>query len=77
MNKAAPGGRKEAITMRQVDGGTFLNEPNIGRIVETLRQIFNEGKAKECGAVLAGATVARKDAGEMVSPLAPEVRETA
>lgn len=48
--------------MREVDGGTFLNEPNIGHIVETLRQIFNEGKAKECGAVLTGATVV--DVGE-------------
>ena len=46
--------------MREVEGGVFVNEPNIGRIVEALRQIFNEGKAKECGAVLTGATVARK-----------------
>jgi len=63
--------------MREVDGGVFVNEPNIGRIVETLRQIFNEGKAKECGAVLTGATVARKDTGEMVAPQAREAGETA
>lgn len=45
MKKAAPSGRKEAVIMRQVDGGTFLNEPSIGRIAETLRQILNEGVA--------------------------------
>ena len=63
--------------MRQVDGGTFLNEPNIARIVETLRQIFNEGIAKECSLTVTGATIARKGTGEMASPLAPEARETA
>ena len=63
--------------MREVEGGVFVNEPNIGRIAETLRQIFNEGNAKECDAVLTGATVARKGTGEVVSPLAPEALETA
>ena len=63
--------------MREVEGGTFLNEPNIGRIAEALRQIFNEGVAKECGTVLAGVTVARKGTGEVVWPLAPEARESA
>lgn len=63
--------------MREVEGGVFLNEPNIGRITEALRSIFNEGIAKECGTVLTGATVARKGSGEVVSPLAPEARETA
>ncbi len=63
--------------MREVDGGVFVNEPNIGRVVETLWQIFNEGIAKECNLTVTGATIARKGTGEMVSPLAPETRETA
>lgn len=66
MNKAALGGRKEAITMRQVDGGVFVNEPNIGRIMEALRSIYNEGVAKECGVTLTGVTAVRKDTGETV-----------
>lgn len=63
--------------MREVEGGVFLNEPNIGRIEAALRQFFNEGIAKECNLTVTGATVARKGSGEVVSPLAPEARETA
>lgn len=50
--------------MREVDGGTFLNEPNIGRIAEALRRIFNEGVAKECGTVLTGVTPAKRKPGD-------------
>ena len=56
--------------MREVDGGVFVNEPSIDRIVETLRQIFNEGKAKECGVTLTGTIVERRDTGEAVWPRA-------
>ena len=63
--------------MREIEGGTFLNALNIERVAETLRQIFNEGAAKECGVTLTGVTAARKDSGEMISPLAPEARESA
>ncbi len=52
--------------MREVDGGVFLNEPNIGLIAETLRRIYNEGVAKECGVTLTGVTVVRRDTGETV-----------
>lgn len=52
--------------MREVDGGVFVNEPNIGLIAETLRRIYNEGVAKECGAVVTGVTVVRRDTGETV-----------
>lgn len=65
--------------MRQVDGGTFLNEPNIGRIAEVLRCIFNEGVAKECGTVLTGATPVKRKPGEPHFSLtvASETRESA
>lgn len=63
--------------MREVDGGVFLNEPNIGRIAEALRRAFNEGIAKECGAVLTGVTVPRKDTGEVVYPPAPKAQASA
>lgn len=63
--------------MREVEGGVFLNKPNIGRIAETLRQILNEGVAKECGATLTGVTVVRKDTGKTVWSSAPGVRESA
>ena len=52
--------------MREVNGGVFLNEPNIGLIAETLRRIYNEGVAKECGVVLTGVTVVHRDTGETV-----------
>lgn len=52
--------------MREVEGGVFVNEPNIGLIAEALRRAFNEGVAKECGAALTGVTVVRKDTGETV-----------
>ncbi len=54
--------------MREVNGGVFVNEPNIGLIAETLRRIYNEGIAKECGATLTGVTVVRRDTGETVWP---------
>lgn len=63
--------------MREVDGGVFLNEPSIGRITESLRRIFNEGVAKECGAVLTRGIVTKKDTGEMVWTSAPEARNGA
>ena len=50
--------------MRQVDGGVFLNEPNIGLIAEALRSIFNEGIAKECGVTLTGVKVVHKNTRE-------------
>ncbi len=53
--------------MREVNGGVFLNEPNIGLIAETLRRIYNEGVAKECGVTLTGVTVVRRDTGETLS----------
>ena len=56
--------------MRQVDGGVFLNEPNIGLIAEALRSIFNEGIAKECGVTLPGVKVVHKNTREAVWPLA-------
>lgn len=46
----------------------FLNEPNIWLIAETLRRIFNESVAKECGVELTKVTVVRKDTGEIVPP---------
>lgn len=52
--------------MREVNGGVFLNEPNISRIAEALRNIYNEGIAKECGATLTGVTAVRKDTGETI-----------
>lgn len=52
--------------MREVEGGAFLNEPNISRIMEALRNIYNEGIAKECGVTLTGVTAVRKDTGETV-----------
>jgi len=54
--------------MREVEGGVFLNEPNICLIAETLRRLFDESIAKECGAELRGVTVTRKDTGEIVPP---------
>ena len=54
--------------MRKVEGGVFLNEPNIRLIAETLRRIFNESVAKECGVKLTKVTVVRKDTGEIVPP---------
>lgn len=60
------GRQKGDETMREVDGGVFLNEPNVGRITEALRRIFNDGVAKECGATLTGVRVVRKDTGEVV-----------
>ena len=52
--------------MREVDGGVFVNEPSIVRIMEALQRIYNEGVAKECGATLTGVTAIRKDTGETV-----------
>lgn len=52
--------------MREVEGGAFVNEPNISRIMEALRNIYNEGIAKECGVTLTGVTVVQKDTGETV-----------
>ena len=52
--------------MRQVDGGVFLNEPNIWLIAETMRKLLNESIAKECGVELTKVTVVRKDTGEVV-----------
>lgn len=52
--------------MREVNGGVFVNEPNIGLIAETLRRIYNEGVAKECGVTLTGVTVVRRDTSETV-----------
>lgn len=65
--------------MREVEGGVFVNEPNIGRIAEALRCIFNEGVAKECGAVLTGASPAKSKPGESHFSLtaASEARESA
>lgn len=65
--------------MREVEGGVFLNEPNIGRIAEALRSIFNEGIARECGAVLTGAAPTKRKPGEPHFSLtvALETRETA
>ncbi len=54
--------------MREVDGGVFLNEPNIWLIAETLRKLLNESVAKECGVKLTKVTVVRKDTGEIVPP---------
>ena len=54
--------------MREVEGGVFLNEPNICLIAETLRRLFNESITKECGAELTKVTVGRKDTGEAVTP---------
>ena len=56
--------------MREVEGGVFLNEPNISRILEALRNIYNEGIAKECGVTLTGTIVERRDTGEAVWPRA-------
>jgi len=52
--------------MRKVEGGVFVNEPSIVRIMESLRSIYNEGIAKECGVTLTGVTAMRKDTGEAV-----------
>lgn len=52
--------------MRQVNGGVFLNEPNIWLIAETMRKLLNESVAKECGVELTKVTVVRKDTGEVV-----------
>lgn len=52
--------------MRQVEGGVFLNEPNVWLIAETLRKLLNESVAKECGVELTKVTVVRKDTGEAV-----------
>ena len=46
--------------MRQVEGGVFLNEPNIWLIAESV--------AKDCGVELTKVTVVRKDTGEAVPP---------
>ena len=54
--------------MRQVDGGVFLNEPNIWLIEETMRKLFNESIAKDCGVNLTKVTVVRKGTGEIVPP---------
>ena len=54
--------------MRQVEGGVFLNEPNIWLIAETLRKLLNESVAKDCGVELTKVTVVLKDTGEAVSP---------
>lgn len=54
--------------MREVEGGVFLNEPNIWLIAETMRKIFNESMARECGVKLTKVTVVRKDTGEAVPP---------
>lgn len=54
------------LTMREVDGGVFVNEPSIVRIMEALWRVYNEGVAKECGATLTGVTAIRKDTGETV-----------
>lgn len=56
--------------MREVEGGMFLNEPNIGRILEAWLRVRNEGEAKECGVILTKVTAVRKDTGETVQ--APE-----
>lgn len=50
--------------MRQVDGGVFLNEPNIGRIAEALQRCYYDDKAKECGAVLTRVTPVKRKPGE-------------
>lgn len=52
--------------MREVEGGVFVNEPSIERILEAWRRVRNEGEAKECGAILTGVTAVRKDTGETV-----------
>ena len=54
--------------MRQVEGGVFLNEPNIWLIAETQRKLLNESVAKDCGVELTKVTVVRKDTGEAVPP---------
>lgn len=54
--------------MRQVDGGVFLNEPNVWLIEETIRKLFNESVAKECRTELEKVTVIHKDTGEIVPP---------
>jgi len=52
--------------MREVDGGVFLNEPNFWLIAETMRKLFNESIAKDCGVNLTKVTVVRRDTGEVV-----------
>lgn len=56
--------------MREVDGGVFMNEPNAGLIAEAMRRFHNESVAKECGAIVTGVTVVRRDTGEVVWPRA-------
>ena len=63
--------------MREVDGGVFLNEPNIGRIAEALRRAFNEGIAKECGVTLTGVTAVRKNTGKVAYPPVPQAQASA
>ena len=67
--KRSPGGaagKEVKPIMREVEGGVFLNEPSIGRIMEALRNIYNEGIAKECGVTLTAVTAVHKDTGETV-----------
>lgn len=52
--------------MREVEGGVFLNEPSIGRILEAWLRVRNEGEIKECGVTLTAVTAVHKDTGETV-----------